>query len=260
MSPPKDQDARRREGWLRRYRMLVIAYGAALVVGAREYRMGREGEASGVGGCEASAASCFGVQASTTSVSDSAFWSRNARMLGVLEAVNPDEADTEFLAGAQALSAGDEAEFIRRFERALASGAKHNHMLLQYHAQSLLDRGADWRVVNSAVGRWRENHPFSRERLTLQIAAGPRSPADTEALMEALKGVAWVEDATLDRTVREGAERWSLQLAFRPGRPVDVREAVAAVTLLSIPPEQRSNFVVTCQTLQDCTANPRSGP
>src|SRR5262245_56900529 len=117
--------------------MLVVAYGVALVVGGREFLIGREGGILGAGGCEASAASCFAVQSASVPASDSAYWSRNARMLEVLEVVNPGEPDTEFLAGAQALSEGDEAAFIQHFERALASGAKHNHMLLQYYAQSL---------------------------------------------------------------------------------------------------------------------------
>ena len=87
-------------------------------------------------------------------------------MIEVLQAVNPDEPDTEFLVGAQALSQGDRSAFASHLERALASGAKHNHMLLQYYAQSLLDRGADWQEVNSAVNRWRQNHPLSSERLS----------------------------------------------------------------------------------------------
>jgi hypothetical protein len=250
----------RREGWLRRYRMLVIAYGTALVVGAREYWIGRDGRTAGYPGCEASAASCFGVPARTAPASDSAFWDRNARTLAVLEAVNPYDSDTEFLEGAQALARGDDTEFIRHFERALASGAKHNHLLLQFYAQALLDRRADWRVVNSAVTRWRENHPFSKERLTLQLAAGPEHPSDTQALMSALRRIPWIEDVTLVRNVEEGAARWSIQMAFRPGRPIDLREAVAAVTLLSIPEEQRRDYVVTCETLQDCTADLRPGP
>ena len=131
-------------------------------------------------------------------------------------------------------------------------------MLLQYYAQSLLDQNADWQVVNSAVTRWRQNHPLSSERLRLYLAAGPQSPSDTGALMRALEGVAWIEDATLDRDVQNGGERWSLQLAFRPGRPIDIREAVAAASVLSLTEDQRRRYVVTCQTLQDCTVSPRS--
>jgi hypothetical protein len=259
---PKEQQgasAPRRDSWLRRYRMLVIAYGVASMIGAREYLIGGDGGPTGAAGCEASAASCFAVQPKSVPPSDSAFWSRNARMLDVLEVVNPGEPDTEFLEGAQALSEGDEAAFIRHFERALASGAKHNHMLLQYYAQSLLDREADWRVVNRAVTTWRENHPFSKERLRLQLAAGPRTESDQRALMEALHGVVWIEDAALDRYIQGGVEQWTLQMAFLPGRSIDVREAVAAVTLLSLPEDQRRHYVVTCQTLKDCTAERRSG-
>jgi hypothetical protein len=180
-------------------------------------------------------------------------------MTEVVAAINPDDPNTDFLQGIQALAEGDEAEFIRRFEAALASGAKHNHLLLQYYAQSLLDRGADWRLVNQAVNRWRENHPSSPEKLVLQMSAGPRSSADSLALRESLASVDWVSEAALESYPEGGSERWRLRLGFRPGREVDVRDAIAAATILAIPPEQRARYQVTCETLEDCSATLRSG-
>jgi hypothetical protein len=212
---------------------------------------------SGTGACEASAASCFSIEALTVPTSDSVFWSRHARMTEVVAAVNPDDPNTDFLRGIQALSQGDDAEFVRRFERALAAGMKHNHLLLQYYAQSLLDRGADWRLVNQAVNRWRENHPFSGETLILQLGEGPRTAADSLALSQSLSGVSWISQATLEAYSEDAADRWRLHLAFRPGRPVDVREAVAAATILAIPEDQRPYYQVTCETLQDCSATRR---
>jgi hypothetical protein len=247
--------------WLRRYRILVVAYGVALVLGAREYLLARGPSASsGVGGCEASAASCFSIRSRTAPVSDSAFWISHARMKSVVAAVNPQDPNTDFLEGIQALAEGDEAEFVRRFEKAIASGAKHNHLLLQYYAQSLLDRGGDWRDVNRAVNRWRENHPFSSERLTLQLGTGPSAPSDLDALRRAFADIPWVEDTALESYEEGGTEKWRARIAFRPGRLVDVREAVAAATILAVPPEQRGLYVVTCETLQDCSATLRSRP
>jgi hypothetical protein len=247
-------------GWLTRYRLLVVAYGVALVIGAREYLIARDGSATGGGGCEASAASCFSIHARSAPLSDSAFWTSHARMQAVVAAVNPEDPNTDFLAGFQALAGGDEEEFIRRFEKAIAAGAKHNHLLLQYYAQSLLDRRADWRDVNRAINRWRENHPSSSERLTLQLGTGPSGPSDSDAVLVALSRVAWIADAELESYREAGGERWRVNLAFHPGRVVDIRDAIAAATVLSIPAEQRHLYDVTCQTLEDCTAVRRALP
>lgn len=256
-SPGAERAARAGPSWARRYRMLLVAYGLALVLGVREFLLAREGQVTGHGACEASAASCFSIRSLSVPASDSAFWASHARMTEVVASINPDDPNTDFLQGIQALAEGDEAEFIRRFEAALAAGAKHNHLLLQYYAQSLLDRGSDWRVVNQAVNRWRENHPTSPEKLVLQMGGGPRSAADSLALREALASVSWISDAALESDSEGGSERWRLRLGFRPGRTIDVRQAVAAATILSIPPDQRPFYVVTCQTLEDCSAERR---
>jgi hypothetical protein len=243
---------------LRDYRLLLVVYGVGLVVGVREYRLAQSSvTGSGPAGCEASAASCFSIEARTVPVSDSAFWRAHARMLEVLVRVNPDDPDTHVARGIQALADGDMEEFVRRFEAALSTGVKHNPLLLQYYAQALLDREADWQLVNLSINRWRENHPFSTERLSLQLAEGPRNASDSAALSAALSRIPWLADSRI-ATYSEGAEqRWSLELAFRPGRTVDLREAVAAVTVLSIPEDRRALYEVSCHTLQDCTATLR---
>jgi len=245
--------------WLQRYRLLVVVYGMALLVGAREYFLSRhQGSLGGTTGCEASAASCFSISARTVSVDDSVFWSRHAELVEILERVNPGDPDTEFLKGMQSLADGDQEEFVRRVEAAVTAGVKHNYFLLQYYAQYLLDRGADFQLVNRAVNRWRENHPFSAETLSLQLGTGPSTPSDEAALQGALARVPWIAGARLEPGVEDGQERWQVLLAFRPGRTVDMREAMAAVTVLSIPPEQRPFYEVTCQTLVACTARRRA--
>ncbi len=240
--------------WIQRYRVLVVIYAIGLVVGIREFVMSRSQPTGGPAGCEASAASCFSIRSSALATTDPDFWHQHSRMVEVVAALNPDDPDTEFLRGMEALAAGDPEEFARRVEEAVEAGVKHNHYLLQYHAQYLLDRGADWQRVNEAVNRWRRNHQFSSEPLTLDLSAGPRTSSDEVALRDALARVPWIEDARLERSTDGDIQRWRLLLFFRPGRTIDMREAIAAVTVLSIPPDQRHLYEVTCSTLEDCTA------
>jgi hypothetical protein len=86
------------------------------------------------------------------------------------------------------------------------------------------------------------------------MGAGPRTSSDSLALREALASVSWISEAALESYVEGGSERWRLRLGFRPGRIVDVREAVAAATILAIPEDQRRRYQVTCETLEDCSA------
>lgn len=245
-------------GWVQRYRLLIVIYTVGLAVGIREYVISREGGGlGGAGACEASAASCFSIRSSALATPDAEFWKRHARMVEVVAAVNPDDPDTEFLKGMEALSAGNEEEFKRRFEAAVAAGVKHNHFLLQFYAQYLLDRGGNWQEVNAAINRWRDNHQLSRESLGLNLSAGPRSATDDADLRTALVRVPWLADYRLERTSENGADRWRLLMAFRAGKEVDIRDAVAAVTTLAIPPDERSRVEITCRTLIDCTARPR---
>ncbi len=244
---------------LRRDRVLIVFYAVGAVVGVREFFVGRTGGEPGwTDGCEASAAGCFSIESSAAPIRDPDFWRRHAELTEIMSRVNPDDPDTDFLRAMQALSDGDTQEFEQRIERALATGSKHNGILLQYYAQYLLDEGAEWWRVNAAVNRWRNNHQFSAERLSLGLAEGPSGPADVAALQRELTTVPWLTGSELEPPT-DADGRWRLWLSFRPGRTVDIRDVVAAVTLLSIPAEQRDAYEVTCQTLRDCRATRRSG-
>jgi hypothetical protein len=100
--------------WYRRFRMLIGIYLIALAFGVREYVVSRNA-------------------APVDMMSDA--W---ARMTNVVEAINPDDPDTEYLASIRAMREGDAEEFMRRMERAVESGVKHNDILMQTYAQQLL--------------------------------------------------------------------------------------------------------------------------
>lgn len=242
----------------RRYRLLLVVYGIAIGVGIREYVVAQRGEGvGGAGGCEASAAACFSISSRAGAVSDSAFWSQHAEIAEVVARLNPGDPDTYFLRGMQALAEGSEDEFARRFEEALGTGVKHNHFLLQFYAQYLLERGANWMRVNHAMNRWRENHPFSPDPISLRLAEGPSDPGDEAVLRRVLAEVPWIAGSQLQRREVGGAEEWRVLLEYRPGEVIDMREAVAAVTILALPPRHRGAYEVTCETLQDCRARRR---
>jgi hypothetical protein len=175
-----------------------------------------------------------------------------------MEQVNPDDPDTDFLEGVQSVVQGDQGGFVTHFEDALESEVKHNEFLLRDYAQHLLESGADWRRVNDAVNRWRDNFPFSSEVLTLELGAGPRTQADISVLNRELLAVPWIGGIELEQYEASGRLGWRVHINFRPPRPVDVREAVAAVSILSVPMEDRVRLSVTCQTLTDCTVAPRT--
>ena len=245
--------------FLQKYRMLVVVYVIALAVGTREYLVSGSGTTvEWISGCQASAAACSNTGTQQAgSPDDSLFWTRHAKMTEVVAQLNPEDPDTDFLLGMQALAEGDDEEAIRRLEEALEVDPKHNHYLLQYYAQYELSRGADWRRVNLAVNRWRINHPFSADPLTIPLGTGPATPEDENDMYATLEAIPWIAGSQLESNVLEGQTRWRLSLTFQPGETVDVREAIEAVTLLSLTPGDRRRFRVQCSTLVDCTMVPR---
>ena len=216
------------------YRILFVIYGVGTVVGLRELYLARTGDP---------------VEW------DSEEW---AEMTEVLSEVNPEDPDTDFLKGVQSIMQGDQPGFVTHFEDALRADVKHNEFLLHDYARHLLESGAGWREVNEALNRWRENYPFSDETLTLGLATGPRTQADVSVLRRELLAVPWIGDAELESYEAGGRRGWRVHITFRPPLEVDVREAVAAVSILSVPEADRTRLTVTCSTLTDCSVAPRS--
>lgn len=216
------------------YRILFVIYGVGIAAGVREFYLSRH--------------------------DDPVDWAsdRWATMTDVVRRINPDDPDTDFLEGVQSIVRGEEGGFVRHFEDALDAGVKHNEFLLRDYAQHLLASGAGWRAVNEAVNRWRENHPFSNETLTLELGTGPRTQADVSVVQRELRAVPWISDAELEPYEAGARRRWRVHVTFRPPHPVDVREAVAAVSILSVPGADRGRLAVTCRTLTECTVAPRT--
>lgn len=220
---------------LRRYGILATVYTIGIVVGVREYRLAR---------------------AMQPVAWPSEEWSRMAE---VLSRIDPDEPETMWLQSQESLLQGDAEEFGARLEEAVASGIKDHSFLLHDYAQLMLDRRADYRIVNQAVNRWRSNHPSSPETLGLELGAGPRNPAEESVLEEALAQVPWIAGSWLESiTDSDGNPQWVVQLAFRPATTIDMRDAIAAVTVLSLTEEQRAQFRLRCTTLEECNLVPRS--
>lgn len=220
---------------LRRYAILVTIYSIGALFGIREYRLSRSEEAVAWPSEE---------------------WSE---MTDVVARVAPDQPETKWLQSQESLLEGDAEEFGARLEEAVASGIKDNAFLLQDYAQLVLDRRADYRIVNQAVNRWRENFPFSPQTLGLELGIGPRTPAEETILDEALAEIPWLDAWRLESIAdSDGNPQRVLQLAFRPAATIDLRDAIAAVTLLSLTDEQRSRFQLRCATLEECTLEPRS--
>ena len=219
--------------WYRRFRMLIGIYLIAVAVGVREYWISKQAPPVDM-------------------MSDE--W---AEMSEVVASINPDHPDTEFLASIQAMREGDATEFMRLMEEALASGVKHNDLLMQTYAQQLLVTGADYRRVNFALNSWRTNHPHSSETIWIPLAIPPSNPAETAALHRALAEVEWIAKGELETVTQGSTSSVRVHLSFRPPHEVDIREAVAAVTTLSLSEEERRRFRVRCVTLTDCDVVPR---
>ncbi|MDE0356749.1 MAG: hypothetical protein OXN92_03280 [Gammaproteobacteria bacterium] len=192
--------------WHRKYRLLLVIYGLCLIVGGREWWLSRGSEPPG-------------------------WFTEEGRALAeVLVRVTPEEADTEFIQGMQSLASGDVAEYERFLEEALARNPKHNDMLLRFHAQHLIDTGADFVTVNQALNRWRINHPFDVETVNYYIDAGPETDLQLAALEDALLRVRWIERAWLEPiAVEDGTRPWRIVIDFTDGAVVDIRDVDRAV-------------------------------
>jgi hypothetical protein len=219
--------------WYRRFRMLIGIYAIALVVGVREYVI-RQAEPE------------------VDPLSD-----RWAEMTDVVEAINPGDPDTEYLESIQAMRRGDSEAFMQHMEAAIASGVKHNDVLMQTYAQQLLSQGADYRRINEALNAWRINHPASAETIWLPLAVPPSNQSELDALHGALAEVPWIAGGELETVETPSGSSVRVHISFRPPLQIDIREAVAAVSVLSLSEEERRRFRVRCLTLIDCNVEPR---
>ena len=218
--------------WYRRFRMLLGIYLLAMAFGVREYVLARTQPEVDM---------------------ETAEWTR---MSEVISSVNPADVDTDYLLAMEALKKGDRDTFVRHMEAALLDkNAKHNEMLMQAYAQHLFTINADYRQVNQWLNAWRLNHPASAEYFEIPLGAGPANQNDATALRLELESIDWL----LRHEVVAPAEGagWRVRLWFRPATVIDIREAVAAVSVLQLSPEQRSAFSVTCLTLENCQLVPR---
>jgi hypothetical protein len=152
-------------------------------------------------------------------------------LVQMLDRLNADDPDTQYLKAMQALADGDRPEFERLLDQALAADVKHNELMLKFHAEYLIASGAPTDEVNVALNRWRRNFPFSREPLSLRLEAGPTTVAQATLLEHALSQVPWVADRRLERYPDEAGAgaRWEVKLMFRRGHVIDVRDIEDAV-------------------------------
>lgn len=213
--------------WYRRFRMLLGIYLIAVLFGVREFVVSRTNPP---------------VDPETEE------WSRMAE---VIAKVNPADADTEYIFAMEALKNGDSEAFVEHMESALAKGVKHNDQLMLWYAQHLFTTGADYRRVNEWLTRWRINHPLSGEMLEVPLASGPADEASERWLRRELDAVDWILGYEF-RPPDEESPSWRVLLRIRPATPIDIRDAVAAVSILALAPEMRGDFRVTCLTLEDC--------
>ena len=168
------------------------------------------------------------------------------------------DADTDYLLALEALKAGDEATFQRYIEDALLDKhAKHNDIILRAYAQHLFTTNADYRQVNEWLNRWRANHPSSGEGFEIPLGSGPSGAADEAALRREFESIDWLLRYELIPPAGDLSPQWRVMIYFRPAMEIDIRQAVAAVSILALPPEQRGQFRVNCLSLENCQRVPR---
>ena len=191
--------------WLKQHRILTLVYLVGLFFGVREYLIAREKPA-------------FEWETPEGQV-----------LLEMLEQLNPDDPDTHYLKAMHALAEGDRAEFDRRLELALAADAKHNELMLKFHAEYLLATSADTAAINAALTRWRRNFPYTSESVTIRLPTGPRTARQAEALERYVATIPWVADSRLGRSVTGNVEQWMIGVMIRRGTAVDVRDVTRAL-------------------------------
>jgi len=152
-------------------------------------------------------------------------------LIEIISRLNPDDPDPEYLRAMHALANGDEAEFSRRLQTTLASGAKHNEQVQKFHAEYLLLVGAETQELNAALNRWNRNFPFSDKSFMLPLAAGPRSAQQGVAFERELARIPWIADSRVERVTNDAGTQWRVVVTPRRGRPIDVRDVGSAARL-----------------------------
>jgi hypothetical protein len=213
--------------WYRRFRMLLVIYGLAMLFGAREFLLARSGEIVEQGSDD---------------------WTR---MADVVAAINPAEADTEYLLAMESLQAGDAPAYMEHMEIALAKGVKHNNALLAEYAQHLIRLQADFETIDRALNRWKDNHALSFEILELPLGVGPADQLDQAALRRELDAVDWIYRYEL-RAPTAQIPRWVVLVQFEPAKTVSIRDLVEALSILAIPPVDRRSFAMRCTSFESC--------
>jgi len=213
--------------WYRRFRMLLVIYGLAMVFGAREFVLARSGGIVDQG---------------------SEDWTR---MADVIASINPAEADTEYLLAMEALQAGDAESYMGHMETALDKGVKHNNALLAEYSQHLIRLQVDFETIDRALNRWKDNHALSFEILELPMGVGPRDLVDQSALRRELDAIDWVYKYEL---VPPNADIpvWVVLVQFEPAETVSIRELIEALSILAIPPVDRRSFAMRCISFEAC--------
>jgi hypothetical protein len=213
--------------WYRRFRMLLVIYGLAMLFGAREFLLARAGDIVDQG---------------------SADWTR---MADVVAAINPAEADTEYLLAMESLQAGDAAGYMEHMETALGKGVKHNNALLAEYAQHLIRMQADFETIDRALNRWKDNHALSFEVLELPLGVGPADQLDRTALRRELDAIDWIYKHELRAPTAE-IPAWVVLVQFEPAKTVAIRDLVEALSILAIPPADRRSFAMRCISFESC--------
>jgi hypothetical protein len=191
--------------WFRQHRILIVLYSVGLAAGVREYMIKRANPP-------------FEWPTPQGEV-----------LLDVLDQLNPADPDVQYLKAMRALSKGEEDEFRTLLDAALATEARHNELMLRFHAEYLLSRGADPVDVNAALNRWRRNFPFSAEPIQMRLPTGPTTVRQAEALEYALAQIPWMSDVRLGRVVEGDSAQWTVQMMIRRGREIDIRHVLDAV-------------------------------